>query len=266
MERKAIFFDIDGTLVDCLNGLTSLSDKTKDIFYKLKKEGHSLFIASGRPYCYLLKELREFDFDGYILNDGAHILFSHEEFMSHPIQTTHLQPLIQQVIDDDLTMIAYSQKYAYFYHDDGSLLDYCHSFMIDDEFIRHVDDLHDIKEPIYKLHIQTKDQKSYQNLIVDNNHFCVSYDDEHYLREIYSRHYSKATALLEVLDELGIEQKNSYFFGDGLNDIEMMKTVGYAIAMDNACEEVKQHANAICKSVSQDGVTDFIVNSGIFFE
>lgn len=48
--------------------------------------------------------------------------------------------------------------------------------------------------------------------------------------------------------------EESYAFGDGENDIEMLATVGCGIAMGNAAENVKRHAKQVTDSVSQDGV------------
>ena len=45
-----------------------------------------------------------------------------------------------------------------------------------------------------------------------------------------------------------------YVFGDGLNDIEMFKCAGTAVAMGNALPEVKKHADIITTHVDEDGV------------
>ena len=66
--------------------------------------------------------------------------------------------------------------------------------------------------------------------------------------------YTKAHGILKVLDILNIPIEDSYAFGDGINDIEMLSTVGCGIAMGNASDEVKKYAHKVTESVHDDGV------------
>ena len=47
--KKAIFFDVDGTILDCFGGITEIRPKVKEAIRSLQKAGHYVFIASGRP-------------------------------------------------------------------------------------------------------------------------------------------------------------------------------------------------------------------------
>ena len=65
--KKAIFFDIDGTLIECFGGIVDMSEKVKNAIYSLQKKGHYVFIATGRPYAFLSQAILDFGFDGFIL-------------------------------------------------------------------------------------------------------------------------------------------------------------------------------------------------------
>src|SRR5699024_9940889 len=54
---------------------------------------------------------------------------------------------------------------------------------------------------------------------------------------------SKALGIEQVLYHLGIKRENTYAFGDGLNDIEMLEFVGTGVAMGNAFEKTKKAAD-----------------------
>ena len=74
-ERKAVFFDIDGTLINIMEGQTQIAPTVKEAIRALRAAGHCTFIASGRPYAYLDPELVQQDlFDGYVLMNGAVVL------------------------------------------------------------------------------------------------------------------------------------------------------------------------------------------------
>ena len=45
---------------------------------------------------------------------------------------------------------------------------------------------------------------------------------------------SKATGIRKTIDYLGFSIQDTYAFGDGLNDMEMLKEVGTGVAMGNA--------------------------------
>ena len=72
--------------------------------------------------------------------------------------------------------------------------------------------------------------------------------------EIMPKGVSKASGLLRVGEKLGISTDEMMAFGDAENDIEMLKTVKYGIAMGNAMDSLK--------SVAWD-VTDTNDNMGI---
>ncbi|KJE26553.1 haloacid dehalogenase-like hydrolase family protein [Geobacillus kaustophilus] len=57
-----------------------------------------------------------------------------------------------------------------------------------------------------------------------------------------------------MIEKLGIDKKDVYAFGDGLNDIEMLSFVGTGVAMGNAHEEVKRVADFVTKPVDKEGI------------
>ncbi|NOV80034.1 hydroxymethylpyrimidine pyrophosphatase-like HAD family hydrolase [Clostridium saccharobutylicum] len=77
---------------------------------------------------------------------------------------------------------------------------------------------------------------------------------------MYSKRNTKASGILKVLDFLDIPIENSYAFGDGKNDIEMLSTVGCGIAMGNASDYVKKYAKKVTDTVHNDGVALEIEN------
>ena len=60
--------------------------------------------------------------------------------------------------------------------------------------------------------------------------------------------------ILKALEYLNIPVEDSYAFGDGTNDIEIIQTVGCGIVMGNATEKLKEYADQLTESVQNDGV------------
>ena len=47
------------------------------------------------------------------------------------------------------------------------------------------------------------------------------------------------------------------------DDIEMLEAVGTGVAMGNAKDEIKAHATCTCRSVEEDGGSDFCLEHGL---
>ena len=64
----------------------------------------------------------------------------------------------------------------------------------------------------------------------------------------------KANAIETLINYLGIERKNTYAFGDGMNDKEMLEQVNSGIAVGNAKEGLKAVADEITDNIDNNGI------------
>jgi len=83
------------------------------------------------------------------------------------------------------------------------------------------------------------------------------------LLQIMDNAASKAAALSYVGDAYGVPMKNVLAIGDAPNDLEMLQTAGYAVAMDNAHPSVKQVAHWVAPSNNDHGVHAALVKFGL---
>lgn len=65
---------------------------------------------------------------------------------------------------------------------------------------------------------------------------------------------NKGAGLLALAKQLGIPRSQVMAVGDGINDLDMLRAVGYAVAMGNAEEPVLQAADFVTASCDEDGV------------
>lgn len=80
---------------------------------------------------------------------------------------------------------------------------------------------------------------------------------------VANRNVSKATSIKILCEKLNIEIENVIAFGDGENDLQMLKTVGLGVAMDNASELVKSVAKDVTTSVEEFGTITYLEKIGI---
>ena len=76
--------------------------------------------------------------------------------------------------------------------------------------------------------------------------------------EINSPDASKGAALRFLCGHLGISTENTMSFGDGSNDISMLKAAGIGVIMSNADEELYRYGDIIAPSCDEDGVARII--------
>ena len=77
--------------------------------------------------------------------------------------------------------------------------------------------------------------------------------------EINDINSGKGYGLKKLCEILGIDVKNALSFGDGLNDIDMIEAAGIGVAMNNACDELKQIADYVTlKNCNESGVAEGI--------
>ena len=73
----------------------------------------------------------------------------------------------------------------------------------------------------------------------------------------------KGSTLIAQCGRWGIDPANSIAFGDGINDITMLRAAGIGIAMGNARDEVKAAADRICGKIEDDGLYDCVKDLGL---
>ena len=64
----------------------------------------------------------------------------------------------------------------------------------------------------------------------------------------------KSDALKAVADKLKVRIENTYAFGDGMNDINMLKAAGHGIAMGNSQAPCKEAAEYVTSDINDDGI------------
>ena len=92
------------------------------------------------------------------------------------------------------------------------------------------------------------------SLVQQNPEYDYVHSISERMFELYSKKNTKATGILTALKHLGIPVEQSYAFGDGKNDIEMLSTVGCGIAMGNASALAKEAAEYVTTHIHEDGV------------
>ena len=257
--KNAVFFDIDGTLIDCLNGLTDITHRVKKAIRALQTNGDYVFIATGRPYAFLSKSLLDFGFDGFILTNGAQVKIKNNFIYKESIDRDFIKKIVNNFEVLNIEYMLQGELYSYMKENCKEFYSFYDSLSISRKHLKINYDIENVDT--YKIEMLCKDEKGVDYcLSLGNDNYDYIHNVKQKSFELYSKRNTKATGILKALAYLNIPIENSYAFGDGKNDIEMLSTVGCGIAMGNASDEVKNYAKQVTDTVHNDGIALGIKN------
>ncbi|WP_027725586.1 Cof-type HAD-IIB family hydrolase [Tuberibacillus calidus] len=246
MTKKLIFFDIDGTLLDFDK---KIPESTRNAVQQLKDNGHDVAIATGRAPFLIQEVCQALDIHSYVSFNGQYVVYEGQVIYENPISVATLKEL-QDFADKNghplIFMGAENMKanapfHPYIEEAMGSLR------ISHPDFNRTYYD----ETPIYQTLIFCKDgeEKPYQRF--KEVRFVRWHDLS---MDILPANGSKAEGIKKLLSHLGYEQKDVVAFGDGLNDLEMIRFAGTGVAMGNAVPILKEMADFVSKPVDHDGI------------
>ncbi len=250
--KKAVFFDIDGTLWD---RTMQVPESTIAGIQKLRENGNYAFICSGRSRATIrAKELLEdIGFDGIVAGCGTYIEYSGETIFERSLSQEEIEGLLCSL--EKCSIPAILEGKHYLYADDKSFGD--------DPYISY------LKRILGKDFLPLSDyvgRYEANKLSADftkgdiegiRRELSECYDlifHEMKVVEILPRGFSKASGIQKVCEYLNVAHEDTYAFGDSANDVEMLKFVEHGIAMGNATEDAKEAADYVTAPLREDGI------------
>jgi len=264
MTVKLILSDIDGTILNDENIVDSDLKKTIE---KLRQQDIPFVLASARSPKGMVTIAEELDvLDNPIAcYNGALVVKDLQKknfstLLSHELDLTEVKDIVQTVHDKfpQISVNLYSGADWYVEAVDKWVkIEMAITKLIPLEMnLTKLVDQHQV--PIHKLLLigeATEISKALlylQNVNLPKSSFYLSKDN--YL-EVTNSGVSKEKALRELVDYYGINLDNTMTLGDNFNDVPMLDLAGVGVAMQNAPEEVKSHADVVTGSNNENGVS-----------
>lgn len=258
---KALFFDIDGTLVSFETH--RIPSSTIKALEAARAKGYKMFIATGRPKAIInnLSELKERNLiDGYITMNGAYCFVEEEVIYKSAIPNKEVKAMAAFCKEKDVPCIFVEEHKI--------------SVCQPNDLVRQI--FYDF------LHVDTIPTVSFEEIIdkeiFQMTPFITEEEEKEVIQQIpnceIGRWYpafadvtakgnTKQKGIDEIIRHFGIRLEETMSFGDGGNDISMLRHAAIGVAMGQAEEEVKQAADYVTTSVDENGIRNAMIHFGI---
>ena len=261
--QKLIATDLDGTL---LNNKNKIPHNNKEIITKALKSGHKLAIITGRDLyasMYIAKDLGFHIYGGIISSsNGAHVMDfkSKEIIINHNLDDELVKELIEEGLSLGLDYIIYHEGKILAANRRAHSLSYLsQKNKMEIKIIKNLKNKIDFK--VNKVLFSADPLVVDEALKVINKKFNKRANPIHSMPQfidVSPLNIDKGISLLEIAKFYNIDSKNTYAFGDQINDFEMIRDAGCGIAMANADIKIKEVADHITTSNNESGVAKFI--------
>ncbi len=281
MTVKAVFFDMDGTL---LTDNRTISKSTIVAINALKKQGILVGLATGRDPHFLLKYMVSLGIDVAIAYNGQYI-FSCQEVL-------YEQALTEEAVE---VMVDYAERHrkdlsfglATGVAGSGvmslgtgknlyrfiRLVPPSWAGVVTFVFNRIIRRLRPQKktnfaslltQPVYQLMLLATEKET-QKLsgLFD---FLTFTRSSPYAADVISQGNSKLRGIQRLGDYYGFDMNQVMVFGDSNNDLEMLAGIKYSVAMKNGSRRARQTASYVTDSNNKDGIAKALCHFGLIGE
>lgn len=255
MSIKLIAVDMDGTFLD------DRKEYDRTLFLKqydqMKRKGIKFAVASGNQYYQLISFFPEIkDEIAFVAENGAYVVDKGQEVFCGQLDKASADKVINALESfEGINFVVCGKESAYVKNtapDDflNSIRHYYHKLIM-------ADNLYAIEDRLFKLCAKVPQHKAleyvreYEKLVGDVV-VPVSSGSGFIDFIMPGLHKANGIGLLQRIWHIGMDETAA--FGDGSNDLEMLKSAKYSFAMENGQEIVKSSAKYIAPSNNNKGV------------
>lgn len=246
---KAIFSDVDGTLISFKTH--SVPQSAVEALREAHRSGIKIIIATGRPFTDL-HEIEEIPYDAVVALNGSHCALRNG--------TSVLRRQIS--LDDFHKAQQLSRRYGFALAvetDRGIMVDRLTPDVI--ELVKLVNHPVPPVGDIGKEFVEGKccqlcffcDMETEREIMAQLPALSASRWNPIFA-DINVAGVDKATGIRTFADYYGFDVSETITFGDGGNDIPMLRAARTGVAMGNASETVKQAADYVTETVDENGI------------
>lgn len=244
---KALFLDIDGTLVSFETH--RVGEPTRNALAEARRRGLLLFIATGRHRCDL-NNLGDLAFDGYVTLNGQYCYDARGVIYRRSIDPNDIRTAVGLIEREPFPCLFIEEDRMYINCADDNFRAAQRLLNFGDPPVESPSRA--LRTDIFQLMPFIGPER--EPWLMEGLPRCRSTRWNPYFMDVVPEGGSKSVGIDAICRSYGIAPDETMAFGDGQNDIEMLRHAGIGVAMGNAVEEVQAAADYVTASVDEDGV------------
>lgn len=251
MNKKIVFFDIDGTLWDENN---YIPPSTKEAILKLRENGHLSFINTGRARSFVRsKELLGLGFDGIVSACATRIEYHDEVVFYHRLDNELVERTLKTIRGFGFRPIL--EGVHHLYMDDEDFDEDFYGLKVRQEM---GEDLRTIKDEWGRWEI-SKMSCATEECDVEGCYEAVKADFDFMIHnpqvvEMVPKGFDKGVGIKKVCEILNVPMEDTIAIGDSINDLEMLETAGFSVCMGNGAPKAKEISDYVTAPLHEDGI------------
>ena len=257
---KHVFFDIDGTLWDYRS---IIPESTSRAIKKLQANGHKAYICTGRTPGYITKpNLLSLGFDGIVSGLGTRVEVDGKVIFEYIIPSDIATRAIDTVKRYGFRSILEGPEYLYMDYDEFKDDPYGQKVMrdVEDRMLSLSDNYGKWIISKFSCDMTGCDKASCYRELEDDFDFV---EHNAVVVEMVPKGFSKGTGIVKLCELKGIDMKDTIAIGDGANDVDMFRVVGYSVAMGNGADRAKEAADYVTATLHEDGIEKALKHLGL---
>lgn len=256
---KVLFLDIDGTI---LRPDHTIEESTKIAIKKVQEQGIETVLATGRPIHEITELGEELNIQSYIGYNGALALYKEKEIFAEPMSVDNVEYILEVAAQNNHDVVLYSKTTNFFTTLEGPRVKkFIDTFDLKNNEVFTKENIDEILGITIMTNSETDDDLY---SLEEGIHFSqVHVNGMRHCFDVIRDKVNKGVGIQFLLDRLNIPNESAIAFGDGMNDKEMLSTVGEGFAMGNAHEDLFQYAKHRTTSVSESGVYNGLKSLGL---
>lgn len=256
MAVGAIFFDYDGTLVDERDGILEPTKTTIETISKLQNNGYLCLLATGRAKSYIPKEIQALNLDGMVACNGSYIEVNNEIIVEDSIDTKVLKDMINTLKQAKACFMLESARYCYVSDlNNPNYLDFMTYYdMPKANFIPFEDDEEALKHTCKVTIFASNEEERQKWCNYYHDIFNISIHRGVYSMDLLTKEINKGCGVKKLCNIKNIPLTNTYAFGDGDNDYELLESVNCGIAMGICYPSLLKVAKLQTSKVIDEGI------------
>lgn len=247
MKIKAVFIDFDGTLFS--HKSNGIPESTLEAVRLLREKGIKVYLCTGRaPLELSWFDLKGLKLDGFVYNNGQLVIDENNEIIFKQPLEGKIKEILVKIFEEKLLPIYFATlDDIYLNYDDGRVTE-CQKKVGSE--VPHLGKYNG--ETIYmcSAFVNSEDEINKYNI---REYGEVTYWQEGAV-DICPKNVSKVTGMKAILEKENISFDEVMGFGDGHNDIEMLKECGVGVCMGNGKDDVKKISDYVTTDVDEDGI------------